>query len=131
MTHMLGILSLQLEREDTLTDIGAYLRYLNMTIHIPGLVRKIEHLLLLLIDILKIQLTIQNSLETHPRKRSILLKKISNIDCKEFDKFSENLGYESATTIIAKSFPYTSISPCYNINKKDFMGFIRDIEKIF
>ena len=93
MTHMLGILSLQLEREDTLTDIGAYLRYLNMTIHIPGLVRKIEHLLLLLIDILKIQLTIQNSLETHPRKRSILLKKISNIDCKEFDKFSENLGW--------------------------------------
>ena len=55
----------------------------------------------------------------------------SNVDCKKFDKFSESLGYETSPAIIGKYFSYTSTSPSYNTNRKDFIGFVRVIEDVF
>ena len=64
-------------------------------------------------------------------KGNIIKEDWSNVDLKEFDEFSENMGYETATATIARSFSYTSTSSCYNTNRKDFMGFVRVIEDIF
>ena len=46
----------------------------------------------------------------------------SNVNCKEFDKFSEHLGY--ATTTFA-----TSISSRYNTNRNDFMTLLSSLKE--
>ena len=55
----------------------------------------------------------------------------SKIGCKQFDNFSESLGFETASTIIERSFSYTSTSSFYNTKRKHFMWFVRVIEDIF
>ena len=96
-----------------------------MTIHISSLVRIIKHQHSSLINILGMHFIIYCSLETSARKSDNPINiDWSNVNCKEFDKFSEHLGY--ATTTFA-----TSISSRYNTNRNDFMGFVKVIEGIF